>query len=147
MGIGTNARETLTFIDHLKPDSRAAGTNNSGWWEVTSAFSLVFDLHVGDIVTSGTIDFKLEQATSGAGAGAKDLKTAAQLTEAGGDGDQIVRLIALLSDIDTVNNFRFARASIVGAVAAAEYGLTVQQYWNTRPLMSDLDASFVAESQ
>lgn len=147
MGIGVNFPGTITVLEQLDPTDYGASTNTTGWWEVTNSASITAIVGLGVMTTSSTVDVKLEQASDSSGTGAKDLKTLTQLTEAGSDDSKAVHVTANYSDLDLTNSFSHVRLSVTVATAASlAYGLLLQ-YWTSRPQMSRLDGTFVAESQ
>ena len=67
---------------------------------------------------------KLQQAKDAAGTGAKDItgKAITQLTQAGGDGDEIVTIPLRAEEIDIANAFTHIRVQVTTAVANVDYG-------------------------
>ncbi|EZP57252.1 hypothetical protein [Sphingomonas sp. RIT328] len=117
---------------NLDPSSRTAiagvipaqqanvGTVTSDWVDMRSFFALLAALNVGVIGAAGTIDVKIEQATSNAGAGAKPVGNlaTAQIVKAGGDNRQAA-INVRQEDLDKNNGFRFVRLSVTVGGAAS----------------------------
>ena len=74
----------------------------------------------GVIATNGTVDAKLEQATTDGGT-PKDVtgKAITQLTEAGTDSNKQVEINCLQEDLDVAGGYRWVRLTITPATAAA----------------------------
>jgi hypothetical protein len=114
--------DQITVVGKIDPDALAPGTVTSGWIKASDYPQFLAAVQVGDFVTSGVLDAKLEQATSAAGAGAKDVTGSAitQLTEAGGDDDKIVLINIDPRKLDVENEFDYFRLSMTGGVADVE---------------------------
>ncbi len=108
-------------LDQLPPEDFGPGTNNGAWVSLRDYHRAVALLHVGVITATGTVDFSLEQAQDAAGTGAKAItgKAITQLTQAGGDGDQIVAIELRTEELDVNGGFEYVRAVLVTGTAAA----------------------------
>jgi len=118
-------QEALKYDDgQIDPDAYSAGTVNGAWVSVADFQEAAAILMVGAMGVNATLDAKLQQAQDTAGAGAKDVPASAitQLTEAGGDGDEIVTLPARSAGLDITNAFTHVRIQVTTAVAAVDYG-------------------------
>ncbi|MEO5331323.1 MAG: hypothetical protein H7839_04815 [Magnetococcus sp. YQC-5] len=117
--------ENVAILSNLPPASQGAGTVTTGWVSVSGFHNLLAVLSVGAMAATATLDAKLQQATSAAGAGAKDItgKAITQLTQAGGDGDQQVMINLVPGDLD--EGFGFVTLSITAAAAASVVGASV----------------------
>lgn len=111
--------EGLELAAVINPVSQGIGTATSGWVDMRDAKRLLALVAIGVFGAAATVDAKLQQATDGAGTGAKDItsKAITQLLAAGGNNRQA--LINLADDeLDASNGFRFVQLSItVGAAA------------------------------
>lgn len=105
--------QNVAILDSIAPQSMIAGTYTSGWVAANQALWLAAILQIGTPGSSGTIDAKLQQATSSAGAGAKDLIAMTQQTAAG----QVI-IQAKTDSLDLANGFGYVRLSVTTAVAA-----------------------------
>ena len=100
--------EKIAVLGTIDPDAYAASTIVSDYCSLEKFESLMIVLTVGDIVATGTIDAVVKQATSSAGAGAKNLTTSkaiTQLTQAGSDSNKQVIINVRAEDLDMANNF------------------------------------------
>lgn len=116
----TSRFKLLAAID---ADAYAAGTYTSGWIDMSLWESLTAMIAPGDLGTNATVDAKLQQATSSAGAGAKDItgKAITQLTQAGTDKSNKQDWINLKSeDLDRDNDFRYVQLSVTIATATSD---------------------------
>lgn len=88
-------------------DSFAIGTHTSAYVSLMNYHRTVIVINVGDIAAGGALDARLLQATTTAGAGAKAItgKAITQLTQAGGDGDDIVCIELQTEELDVTNAF------------------------------------------
>lgn len=109
--------EQVTVVGVLDPVSQAASTRSTGWVDMQTYRRIAAMALVGVFGASATVDVKLEQATSAAGAGAKDLRAATQLLAAGGNNRQVV-VEARDDELDTANAFRYVRLTVTVGTAA-----------------------------
>jgi hypothetical protein len=139
--------DRAAILAAIDPDAAAAGTVNTAWIDVTNWQNLMAIVMAGDLGASATLNAKLEQATSNAGAGVKDVtgKAITVLTQAGTDSDKQAIVNCSQYDLDFANGFKFVRLSMTVAVAASEIGgllLGFDPRYNTA---SDNDAASVKE--
>lgn len=119
--------DQIALLAVLDPVSQAAATVTTGWVSLADCEAILAVLQTGVLGAAATINAKLEQATSAAGAGAKDItgKAITQLTKAANDNDQA--MINCRSDeLDVANSFTHARLSVTVGVAAS---LITAQVW------------------
>jgi hypothetical protein len=76
---------------------------------------------VGALGSGTTVDAKLQQATTSAGAGVKDVtgKGITQLTQAGTDADKQVEINCRQDDLDIAGGFRWVRLTVTPATSTA----------------------------
>ena len=112
--------ELLAILATLDPASQVAGTVSTGWISVANHHCLLAVLQTGVLGTGATVNAKLQQATDGSGAGAKDIegKAITQIVKASGDNKQVL-INARPEELDTVNGFGFVRLSVTVGVAAS----------------------------
>jgi len=111
----------------IDPDAYAAATYTSGWVSLVTYYSIMAILTVGDIVATGTVDAKLQQATDSGGTGAKDVSGSdiTQLTAAGTDSNKQVIINCTADDLDVANSFTHVRLSVTLGTAGADMGAVV----------------------
>lgn len=111
--------DRAVLVAVINPQS-ATTAKSSGWVDMGLNGSLVADILVGTIASNGTVDAKLEQATTSGGT-PKDVtgKAITQLTQAGTDSDKQARINCQSSDLDVANGYRWVRLTITPATAAA----------------------------
>lgn len=133
----TDGIALLTAIDAAS--SSAAQT--SAWVAVQNFHSFLAMVDVGVFGSSATVDFKLQQATSSGGAGAKALNNAStgvakaitQLLAAGGNNRQAF-INARASDLDQLNGFGYiAMVLTVGTAATLVSGYLFGVYPRFEP--------------
>lgn len=84
--------------------------------------SVLVVISAGTLGAAATVDAKIQQATSAAGAGAKDVagKAITQLTKVGNDDNKQVLINLRQQELDVKNGFRFIRVLLtVGEAASA----------------------------
>jgi len=119
--------ELFAVLATIDPASLAVGTVTTGWLSVANFHALVASIETGVLVTSATLDAKLQQALDSSGTSAKDItgKAITQLTQAGGGSAKQVLINVKPEELDTVNGFGFVRLSITVGVAASLAGAQV----------------------
>jgi hypothetical protein len=139
--------DRVAILAAIDPDAASAGAVNSAWIDVTNWQNLMAIVMAGDLGASATLNAKLEQATSAAGAGAKDVtgKAIAQLTQAGAGSDKQAIINCSQYDLDFNNGFKFVRLSMTVATAASEIAGLLLGFDPRYNVASDNDAAAVAE--
>lgn len=139
--------DRVAILAAIDPDALAAGTANTAWIDVTNWQNLMAIIMSGDLGASATVDAKLQQATSNAGAGAKDVtgKVITQLTQAGTDSDKQAIINCSQYDLDFNNGFKFVRITLTVAVATSEIGALLLGFDPRYNTASDNDATTVDE--
>jgi hypothetical protein len=110
--------EMVAVVSTIDPQT-VAGTEVLGdWVDLGAHESVMFVALTGDLAAE-TLDFKLQQATSAAGAGAKDLIVGTQLAAhaTNNDGKQII-LEVRAEQLDYNGGFRFVRPRVIGGGSA-----------------------------
>jgi hypothetical protein len=122
--------DVATLLGVIDPDANGTGDLSTGWIDMSVYPSLLALILVGDIASTGKVDAKFEQATSAAGAGAKDVtgKALTQLTQAGGDSNKQALINLHASELDVAGGFRFARLTGTGTTAGADWAAVVQGF-------------------
>jgi hypothetical protein len=116
--------EFAEVLAHIPADSAAAEVN-TGYVYAGGHHRLAVLISVGDLAATATFDVDVEQATSTAGAGAKAItgKSTTQLTQAGGDGDDVLIIELQTEELDAANNFDCVNVEVTPAVAAVEFAV------------------------
>jgi hypothetical protein len=107
----------------IDPDANAAATYTTDWINMASFESLMAVVFAGTLGASATIDAKLQQATTAAGAGAKDVTGKAITQIATSDKQAVINLRA--EELDVNNDFSFVRLSMTVGTAASDSGAAV----------------------
>jgi hypothetical protein len=119
--------EQAALLATIDPISQGVGTAVSGWLSAANFERFLATIDVGVFGASATVDAKLQQATSAAGAGAKDItgKAITQLLAAGGNNRQaLINLRA--AELDLANGFGFFQLSVTVGTAATLIAASVQ---------------------
>lgn len=139
--------ELAAIVAVIDPDANAAGTITSAYVSVAKFRKLMAIVMAGDLGSSATLNFKLVQATSAAGAGKKDIsgKAITALTEAGTDSNKQAIINFDQTDLDITNGFAFVAMEMVTAVATSDSGAIMLGFDAAINPASDNDASSVDE--
>jgi hypothetical protein len=109
------------MVQAYDPDSLAIGTDTSAEIDVRGYYEALLIVNVGDIASTGTLDCKVQAASTAAGS-LSDITGAAitQQTEAGGDSNSVVVGRILCNGTNP-----FWKVITTAATAAAECGVSV----------------------
>lgn len=112
--------EQVAIVGAINPSSQAAGVATTGWVSVADYHSLLAVIATGALGASATVDAKLQQATSSAGAGAKDITGAAitQLVKANDDNVQ-AEINLLPEQLDVENGYGYVQLQVTVGTAAS----------------------------
>lgn len=109
----TLGSEDFAVLATIDPDAYGQGAQNSDWVDMAKFDQIMAIVMVGTMGTTALVDFKLQQATTSGGAGAKDItgKAITQLTQASPDDSDKQAIVCVRADeLDLDNNFAFVRA-------------------------------------
>lgn len=125
MAYTEQATEHQEMIAVIHPDLHGPGEYYTPWYDHGGAHKSAWWLKVGDITATGIVDLELTQATDANGTGEKVIagKAIAQLTQAGGDGDEVCVILLRTEQLDVQNGFAFVRAHLEIATASANADL------------------------
>lgn len=131
----------------IDPDAYGAGTYNSGWVSLSVFNTVMAIITAGDMGGGGLIDASIQQATDGAGTGAKAVagKAITQMTQAGGSSNTQAIIEVDGEDLDVDANFTHVRISLVVAGAACDAAAVLIGIDPRYGPASDVDAATVAE--
>lgn len=148
MGVNIQPSDRVAVVGNIDPDANAAATYTTDWVSIAQFASLMAVVQAGTLGTNATLDAKLEQATTSAGAGAKDVtgKAITQLTQAGtDDSDKQAVINCGQEDLDVANSFAYVRLSVTVGTAASDCGAVLLGFDPAYAPASNNDASTVAE--
>jgi hypothetical protein len=114
--------QQVALVGIIDADAYAAGAVSTGWIAAKNFDQFLAIVAVGDMVATSTVDGKLEQATDGAGTGAKDItgKAITQFTAAGTDSNKQALINLRPEELDIANNFTHFRLTMTVATAASD---------------------------
>lgn len=110
----------------IDPANLAATAHQSGWINFADFEKIQAIVMTGVLGAGATVDAKLEQATDGAGANAKDVagKTITQLTKASDDNSQaVINMIA--EELDVTNGFTHVQLEMTIGGNASQAGAMI----------------------
>lgn len=119
MSFNVKGSEQLAVLDVVNPSAQAAGAATTGWVSAAQFQKFLAVIQAGTFGASATVDAKIQQATSSAGAGAKDVtgKAITQLLAAGGNNVQAeINLDA--QELDVNGGFAYIQLSVTVGTAA-----------------------------
>ena len=120
--------ENILVKQVKSPGDLASETIPAAYIDMSDYERIVFEIKVGTLAADSTIDAQVAQATSGAGAGTKDIAGAliTQLVDA--DDDTLVTIEVRDTALDVEGGFRFvslevavAETAVVGTITAYLY--------------------------
>jgi len=139
--------DRLAIVAAINPVSQAAGAVSTGWISMQNWRSVMAIVQAGVLGAAATLDAKLEQATSAAGAGAKDIagKAVTQLTQAGTDSNKQAIINLRQVELDFANGYSHVRLTLtVGTQASLVSAVLLGLDARYNPA-SDSDAATVDE--
>lgn len=136
--------EEILLVSAIDPDNQSANTVTGDWVKADEYDQYLAVFNVGVMTSTGTCIFSVQQATDGSGSGAKAVKTATTLTEAGTDSDKQVLMSIKDSDLDLAGGFLWIAPRAVTAVAASYvcanlFGVTPKYGFNVSDDLSSVD--------
>lgn len=123
-----HAADNAAVLAVIDPDAYGASTEVSDWVDASQFHQILAIVMAGTLGSSATLDAKLRQATSAAGAGAKDITGAAitQLTQAGTDADKQAIMSLDVDALDIAGGFRYVALSMtIGTATSDAAGLII----------------------
>ena len=118
-------REELLAVIH--PDLHGPGEYYTPWIDHSLAHKTWWEILVGDITATGTVNFDIVQATDNGGSGAKLVvgKAMTRLTQAGGDGDNVVLGNLRTEELDVQGGFNWVRGHLTLGTASTNCSVAV----------------------
>lgn len=111
--------ESVQLLSTIDPDNQSAGTVTGDWVKANDFLQYLGVFLIGVMTSNGTCIFSIQQATASDGTGAKAVKTATTLTEAGTDSDKQVMIGCTVDDLDLAGGFLWIAPRVVTATAAS----------------------------
>ena len=114
--------EKLAVVATIDPDAYGTGTQGSDYVDMTKFNRVLFVVQAGTLGSSATLDFKIQEATSSAGAGVVDLagKAVTQLTDASTDSDKQAIVEVCANELSA--GFTHVRGVMTIATATSDAG-------------------------
>ena len=118
--------EVHEVLAHIPADSETVEIN-SGRLLLERYHRAAVLISVGDMAGGATFDVDVEQANQAAGGTLKVIagKSTTQLTQAGGDGDQVLIIEIRSEELDVTGGFEYINVECTPAVAAVEFAVFV----------------------
>lgn len=116
--------EVMYPLAYAHPDSYSPAATTSAYVSFANYHRGWLFIDVGDMVATATLDVSLMQATTTAGGGPAKAFTPAkaitQLTQAGGDGDDLICVQFQTEELDVDNGFDCVAVLVTVGTAAVE---------------------------
>ena len=109
-------------------DAFTAGTDwASSYVSLANYHRAVVVINVGDIAAGGFVDAEVLQATDTSGTGSKAIsgKSITRLTQAGGDGNDLIAIELQTEELDVTNSFDCIALYVTVGSAQAELGYII----------------------
>ena len=119
--------EIMYPLVYKNADSFSAATYTTDYASLAGYHRAWCYINVGDMQENATLDVALYQATDTSGTSAKAItsKSITQLTQASGDGDDLLCIELQTEELDVDNGFDCVAVRVVVGTAAVELGLTL----------------------
>ncbi len=139
--------DRVAVVGNIDPDAYSTGTYTTEWIDMSKFLAIMAIVQAGTLGASATLDAKIQQATSAAGAGAKDItgKAITQLTQVGTDSDKQAVINLFADELDINNGFTHVQLSITVGTAASDASAIVLGLDPRKDVASASDASTVDE--
>lgn len=137
--------ELVGILATIDPDNYTAAAYTSDWVPLQDLRRAMFIVMVGDMGSSSTVDFKLQEATDSSGTGAADIsgKSITQLTQAGTDDNK--QAIIEINASELTEGYPYVAAVMtVGTAASDAAAICLAGGARFKPA-SDFDLSSVDE--
>ena len=114
--------EKLPILSNVPSDTTVPSTVTGAYADSSLCEQLFGVFVIGDIITSGTVDCSLVQATDSSGTGAKAIANcvAVQLTQAGSGSNKQVLVNCSVKDLDIAGGFTYVAPRVVVGTANAD---------------------------
>jgi hypothetical protein len=145
--MATKPSERVAVLGTIDPDVSTAAAYTSDYGDASKFEQLMAIVFAGTLGSSATLDAKLVQATSSAGANVKDItgKAITQLTEAGTDSDKQAILQVRADELDVAGGFSFVAVVVTVGTATSDAGAVLLGLNPTYGPASDYDLASVDE--
>ena len=112
--------DAFTLLEEIDPISQGAGTVTTDWIKASDFHQFLALISTGVMGAAATLDAKFQQATDGAGSGAKDVtgSSITQIVKATGD-NKFAFINLDPQKLDVAGGFDYIRLSMTVGVAAS----------------------------
>lgn len=139
--------EAVAIVGSIDPRLAVPAAYSTAYVAAKNFHQFLAQIAVGALVATSTVNAKLEQATSAAGAGVKDVpgKAITALTAAGADDNKQALINLRGEELDVDGGFAFVRLTVTVAAANANIAGTLLGCEARNGPASDHDAASVDE--
>jgi len=137
--------DDIAVLATIDPDAYSTGAQSSDYASFEYFEEMMAIVSAGIIAASGTLDFKLQQATSATGASAKDISSKSITQFDTGDNDKQVVINLRADELDVANSFAFVKAVMTLTTAGGDAGAIVLGVKPNHGPASGHDLASVAE--
>jgi hypothetical protein len=141
------ADNLVAVVDCIDPDAYGTGAVNGDIIDMADFEQVMFIVQVGDMVSTGTVNFQVYQGNTSALGSSKVITGAAitQLTQAGADDNKQAIVVVKRADLDVANGFRWVRGTLTLTTAGADSGVVSLGFYPRFGPASDYDLASVDE--
>ena len=144
--MSSNPSERVAVLGVIDPDANTATAYVSDYGDASKFNSFMAIGFAGVLGASATLDMKITQATSSAGAGAKDVtgKAITQLVKATDDDKQAI-INVRADQLDVANGFSFVAITLTVGTATSDSSAVLLGLDPVHSTAADSDLASVAE--
>lgn len=135
--------EAAAVVATIDPDAYTAAAYSSDYVDMSKFKAIQAVCLVGEMASSSTVTFKLQEATAAAGGSDITGKAATTLTQAGSDSDKQV-IINLRAD-ELTEGYRYVKVVMTVTDAASDAGAVILGHYPSNAPASDNDLASVDE--
>ena len=112
--------EKVAVVGTVDPDANATGAFATDWISMVNYQQVMFVVMAGIIVTTGTLDFKVQEAKTATGGSAADLATGTLSITQMATGDNDEQAVVNVEAEDLSDQFDFVRGVMTLTTAGAD---------------------------
>lgn len=143
--MGAKPSEKVSVLGTVDPDANATGEFATDWCDMSKFQQIMFTVMAGIIVTTGTLDFKVQEAKTSTGGSAADLATGTLSITQMTTGDNDEQAVVNVEAEDLSDQFDFVRGVMTLTTAGADAAVLAQGLLPRYGPASDNDLASVGE--
>ena len=147
LNVNQKGSDVVALCAAINPVSQGVGAVSSGWVAAKDFHRFLAVITAGVLGAAASLDFKIQQASDGAGTGVKDLVPAKAITQLvkATDDNKVAEINFSAADLDIDNAFTHVRMTATVAAAASLITAHLLGIGPRYAPASDTDAAAVKE--